>query len=101
MTVALTLAVVTMLSVALGRVGNYLIHVERARIVSQVSALAAVYGGEPMVREIAQLNNATLCGFRKPTAQQQNFAVCVDVEGSQNQAHAVDTWSKPVPTLEP
>ncbi|MEI8069479.1 MAG: hypothetical protein WCH38_06715 [Actinomycetota bacterium] len=101
MTVALTLAVVTMLSVALGKVGNYLINVERARIVSQVSALAAVYGGEPMVREVAQLNNALMCGYREPTAQQQSFAVCVDVEGSQSQAHAVDTWSNSVPTLEP
>jgi len=47
------------------------------------------------------LNNATLCGFRDPTTPHPYFAVCVDVEGTQRLAHAVDTWSKPVPTLEP
>jgi hypothetical protein len=51
--------------------------------------------------QFAELNNATVCGFREPTAQHHNFAVCVDVEGSQSQAHAVDTWSNSVPTLEP
>ena len=101
MTVALTLAVMVLLLTALSRVGNSLINAERARIVSQVSVLAAIYGGEPVSQEIAELNNATLCGFREPTAQHQNFAVCVDVEGSQSHAHAVDTWSNAVPTLEP
>jgi hypothetical protein len=90
-----------LLLTALSRVGNSLINAERARIVSQVSVLAAIYGGEPVSQEIAELNNATLCGFREPTAQHQNFAVCVDVEGSQSHAHAVDTWSNAVPTLEP
>jgi hypothetical protein len=83
------------------RVGNSLIHAERARIVGQASALAAIYGGESASQHIAELNNATLCGFREPTAQHQQFAVCVDVEGIQRLARAVDTWSKPVPTLEP
>ena len=83
------------------RVGNSLISTERARIVGQASALAAIYGGESASQHIAELNNATLCGFREPTAQHHNFAVCVDVEGIQRLAHAVDTWSKPVPTLEP
>jgi len=83
------------------RVGNSLIHAERARIVGQASALAAIYGGESASQQIAELNNATLCGFREPTAQHQHFAVCVDVEGIQRLAGAVDTWSKPVPTLEP
>jgi len=83
------------------RVGNSLIHAERARIIGQASALAAIYGGESEARKIAQANDATLCGFREPTAQHQHFAVCVDVEGIQRLARAVDTWSKPVPTLEP
>ena len=90
-----------LLLTALSRVGKSLINAERARIVSQVSVLAAVYGGEPTAREIAGLNSATLCGFRAPTAQHQNFAVCVDVEGSRSRAHAVDTWTNSVPTLEP
>ena len=101
MTVALTLAVMVLLLTALSQVGHNLIATERARIISQASALAAVYGGEPASREIAGLNSATLCGFRAPTAQHQSFAVCIDVKGSQSHAHAVDTWSKPVPTLEP
>ena len=83
------------------RVGNSLIHAERARIVSQVGVLASVYGGETATREATQLNNATLCSFRDPTTPHPYFAVCVDVEGTQQIAHAVDTWSKPVPTLEP
>jgi hypothetical protein len=86
---------------ALSQVGHNLIATERARIVSQVSAIAAIYGGEPASQHIAELNNATLCGFRDPTTQYPYFAVCVDVEGTQRLAHAVDTWSKPVPTLEP
>jgi len=101
LTVALTLAVMVLLCSVFSRVGNSLIHAERALIVSQVSALAAIYGGESEARKIAQANDATLCGFREPTAQHQHFAVCVDVEGIQRLARAVDTWSKPVPTLEP
>jgi hypothetical protein len=101
LTVALTLAVMVLLLSVFSRVGNSLINAERARIVSQASALAAIYGGESASQQIAELNNATLCGFREPTAQHQNFAVCVDVEGSQSQARAVDTWSNSVPTLEP
>jgi len=101
LTVALTLAVMVLLFAVLSEVSHNLVAAERARIVSRVSVLAAIYGGEPLSQEIAELNNATLCGFREPTAQHQNFAVCVDVEGSQSHAHAVDTWSKPVPTLEP
>jgi hypothetical protein len=85
----------------ISRVGNSLIHAERARIVSQVSALAAVYGGELTAREVTQLNDATACGFSEPSTPHPYFAVCADVEGSQSRAHAVDTWSKPVPTLEP
>ena len=101
MTVALTLAVTVLLFAVFSRVGNSVINAERARIVGQASALAAIYGGESASQHIAELNNATLCGFREPTAQHQNFAVCVDIEGSQSQAHAVDTWSNAVPTLEP
>ena len=90
-----------LLLTALSRVGNTLINAERARIVSQVSALAAVYGGESTAREVTQLNNATACGFSEPSTPHPYFAICADVEGSQSRAHAVDTWSKPVPTLEP
>jgi hypothetical protein len=101
LTVALTLAVMVLLLTALSRVGNSLINAERARIVSQVSALAAVYGGEPTAREVTQLNDATPCNFQEPSTPHPYFTVCADVEGSQSHAHAVDTWSKPVPTLEP
>ena len=90
-----------LLLTALSRVGNSLIHAERARIVSQVSALAAVYGGEPTAREVTQLNDATACGFSEPSTPHPYFAVCADVEGLQSHAHAVDTWSNAVPTLEP
>ena len=85
----------------LSRVGAYLINAERARIISQVGALAAVYGGEPSARELVQLNDATLCGFRKPSNDKALFTVCVDVQGTQRFAHAVDTWTISVPTLEP
>ena len=101
MTVALTLAVMVLLCSVFSRVGNSLIHAERARIVSQVSAIAAIYGGEPASQHIAELNNATLCGFSDPTPLNSAFEVCADVEGIQRLAHAVDTWSNPVPTLEP
>lgn len=101
MTVALTLAVMVLLCSVFSRVGNSLIDAERARIVSQASVLAAIYGGESASQQIAELNNASLCGFRESTTQHPYFAVCVDVEGTQRLAHAVDTWSKPVPTLEP
>ena len=101
MTVALTLAVMVLLCAALSRIGNYLINAERARIVSKVSVLASVYGGEAAAREVTQLNNATLCGFSDPTPPSSVFEVCADVEGIQRLAHAVDTWSNPVPTLEP
>ena len=90
-----------LLLTALSQVGHNLIATERARIVSQASVLAAIYGGEPASREIAGLNSATPCGFRAPSAQHQNFAVCVDVEGSQSHAHAFDTWANSVSTLEP
>ena len=101
MTVALTLAVMVLLLTALSRVGNSLINAERARIVSQVSALAAVYGGESEARKIVQVNDATLCNFHEPTTPHPYFAVCVDVDGTQRISHAVDTWTNPVPTLEP
>jgi len=101
LTVALTLAVMVLLVGAFSKVGNALIHAERARIISQASVLAAVYGGESEARRIAQANDATLCSFREPTTPLPYFAVCVDVEGTQRLAHAVDTWSNPVPTLEP
>jgi hypothetical protein len=101
LTVALTLAVTVLLVAAFSKVGNALIHAERARIISQASVLASVYGGESEARKIAQANDATLCSFREPTTPHPYFAVCVDVEGTQRLAHAVDTWSNPVPTLEP
>jgi len=101
LTVVLTLAITTMLFVALAKVGHRVINTERARITSQVAALAAVYGGEPVVREIAQINHATLCDFHEPASSRPYFAVCVEVEGIQRLAHAVDTWSNAVPTLEP
>jgi hypothetical protein len=85
----------------LSRAGNSLIHAERARIVSQVGVLASVYGGQNAAREATQLNHATLCGFSDPTPPSSVFEVCADVEGTQRLAHAVDTWSNPVPTLEP
>ena len=90
-----------LLLAALSRVGAYLINAERARIISQVGALAAVYGGEPSARELVQLNRATVCGFRKPSNDKALFTVCVDVQGTQRFAHAVDTWTISVPTLEP
>ena len=86
---------------ALSRVGAYFINAERARIISQVGALAAVYGGELSARELVQLNDATLCGFRKPANKEAFFTACVDVQGTQRFAHAVDTWTISVPTLEP
>lgn len=90
-----------LLVVAVSQVGHHLINTERARIISQVGVLAAVYGGESTVREIVKLNDATLCGFSKPTTQQQHFAVCVNAQGIQRFAHAVDTWTISVPTLDP
>jgi hypothetical protein len=101
LTVALTLAVLVLLVSVFSKVGNSLINTERARIVSQVSALAAVYGGESEARKIAQANDATLCNFLEPTTRHPYFAVCVDVDGTQRISHAVDTWTNPVPTLEP
>ena len=101
MTVALTLAVLVLLVSVFSKVGNAMIDTERARVVSQVSALAAVYGGESEARKIAQVNDATLCSFHEPTTPHPYFAVCVDVQGTQRFAHAVDTWTISVPTLEP
>lgn len=101
MTVALTLAVMVLLFAAISRVGAHLINTERARIISQVGALAAVYGGEPTAREAVQLNRAAVCGFRKPANNKAFFTVCVDVKGTQRLAHAVDSWTTSVPTLEP
>ena len=90
-----------LLFAALSRVGASIIDTERARIISQVGALAAVYGGEPKTREVVQLNRATVCGFRKPANNKAFFTVCVDVQGTQRFAHAVDSWTTSVPTLEP
>ena len=90
-----------MLFAALSRVGAFLINAERARIISQVGALTAVYGGEPTAREVVQMNRATVCGFRKPANDKALFTVCVDVQGTQRFAHAVDSWTISVPTLEP
>lgn len=90
-----------LMSVAFSRGGAYLINAERARIISQVGALAAVYGGESTAREVARLNYATVCGFRNPANDKAFFAVCVDVQGAQRFAHAVDSWTISVPTLEP
>ena len=100
MTVALTLAVLVLLVSVFSKFGNALIDAERARIASQVSALAAVYGGESEARKIAQANDATPCSFHEPTTPHPYFAVCVDVDGTQRISHAVDTWTNPVPTLE-
>lgn len=86
---------------AFSRVGVKLINAERARIISQVGALAAVYGGEQTAREVARLNYATVCGFRNPANDKAFFVVCVDVQGAQRFAHAVDSWTISVPTLEP
>ena len=90
-----------MLFAALSRVGVFLINAERARIISQVGALATVYGGEPTAHEVVQLNRATVCDFRKPANDKAFFTVCADVQGAQRFAHAVDTWTSSVPTLEP
>jgi hypothetical protein len=90
-----------LLLAALSRVGASLVSAERARIISQVGALAAVYGGEPTAHEVVQLNRATVCGFRKPSNDKALFTVCVDVQGTQRFAHAVDSWTISVPTLEP
>jgi hypothetical protein len=101
LTVALTLAVMVLLFAALSQVGARLINAERARIISQVGALAAVYGGEPTAHEVVQLNRATVCDFHKPANNTAFFTVCVDVQGTQRFAHAVDSWTMSVPTLEP
>ena len=101
MTVALTIAVMVLLLAAFSRVGAYLINAERARIISQVGALAAVYGGEPTANEVVQLNHAAVCEFRNPANDTPFFTVCVDVQGTQRFAHAVDSWTISVPTLEP
>jgi len=101
LTVALTLAVMVLLFAAFNQVGARLINAELARIISQVGALAAVYGGEPTAHEAVQLNHATVCGFRKPANDTAFFTVCVDVQGTQRFAHAVDSWTISVPTLEP
>ena len=90
-----------LLFAALSRVGAFLINTERARIISQVGALAAVYGGEPTAHEVVQLNHATVCDFRNPANDTTFFTVCVDVQGTQRFAHAVDSWTMSVPTLEP
>jgi hypothetical protein len=90
-----------MLFAALSQIGAFLINAERARIISQVGALAAVYGGEPTAREVTQLNRATVCDFRNPANNKERFTVCVDVQGTQRFAHAVDSWTISVPTLEP
>jgi hypothetical protein len=100
-TVALTLAMLVLLLAALSRVGAYLINAERARIISQVGALAAVYGGEPSTREVVQLNRAKVCDFRNPANDTAFFTVCVDVQGTQRSARAVDSWTISVPTLAP
>jgi hypothetical protein len=42
-----------------------------------------------------------VCGFRKPSNDKALFTVCVDVQGTQRFAHAVDSWTISVPTLEP
>ena len=101
MTVALTLAVMVLLFAAVNQVGARLINAERARIISQVGALAAVYGGEPTAHEVVQLNRATVCDFHNPANNTAFFTVCVDVQGTQRFAHAVDSWTMSVPTLEP
>ena len=90
-----------LLFAAVNQVGARLINAERARIISQVGALAAVYGGEPTAHEVVQLNRATVCDFRKPANDKAFFTVCADVQGAQRFAHAVDTWTSSVPTLEP
>ena len=90
-----------MLFAALSRVGAFLINAERARIISQVGALASVYGGERTAREVVQMNRATVCDFRNPANNKALFTVCVDVQGTQRFAHAVDSWTISVPTLEP
>ena len=101
MTVALTLAVIVLLFAAFNQVGARLINAERARIISQVGALAAVYGGEPTAHEVVQLNHAAVCEFRNPANDTPFFTVCVDVQGTQRFAHAVDSWTISVPTMEP
>jgi hypothetical protein len=101
LTVALTLAVMVLLVVAFNQVGAHLINAERARIISRIGALAAVYGGEPTAREVVQLNHATVCDFHNPANDTALFTVCVDVQGTQRFAHAVDSWTFAVPTLEP
>ena len=90
-----------LLFAALSQVGAHLINTERARIISQVGALAAVYGGEPTAHEVVQLNRATVCDFHNPTNDTALFTVCADVQGTQRFAHAVDSWTMSVPTLEP
>jgi hypothetical protein len=90
-----------LLLVAVTQVGHHLINAERARIISQVGALAAVYGGELTAREVTQLNRATVCDFHNPANNTAFFTVCVDVQGTQRFAHAVDSWTISVPTLEP
>ena len=90
-----------MLFAALSQVGAFLVNVERARIISQVGALATVYGGEPTALEVVKMNHATVCDFRNPANNKERFTVCVDVQGTQRFAHAVDSWTISVPTLEP
>ena len=90
-----------MLFAALSQVGAFLVNVERARIISQVGALATVYGGEPTAHEVVQLNRATVCDFRNPANNNEFFTVCVDVQVTQRFAHAVDSWTISVPSLEP
>ena len=90
-----------LLFAALSQVGAHLINAERARIISQVGAFAAVYGGEPTAHEVVQLNDATVCDFHNPANDKEFFTVCVDVQGTQRFAHAVDSWTMSVPTLEP
>jgi len=42
-----------------------------------------------------------VCDFHNPANDTALFTVCVDVQGTQRFAHAVDSWTIAVPTLEP
>ncbi len=95
---AVGMACCVLLSGFVAAAGDRLVKQQRAQIIADASALAAIYGGISSAERVAQTNGAQIVDFDE---YNNEVAVTVLFASQSAAAQAVDTWAPTSPTLEP
>jgi len=97
--VMLSCAITSLVLGCLVVVSTHIIDQTRAQIAADASALAVIYGGESVARDIASHNGAQLVS--SATQDDGVHAVRVRVGRQYATAFARDSWAQLLPTMSP